>query len=76
MVMDNQSWYLDLNYEQWASLPVDGQRPAARYKVNLPRKLNSLDFQLSFSCFKSFFCFHFIEKSCKFVNVDCYLQYF
>ncbi|KAL1542364.1 acyl-CoA-binding domain-containing protein 6-like [Salvia divinorum] len=32
MVMDSQSWYLDLNHEQWAALPVDGQRPAARYK--------------------------------------------
>ncbi|XP_042015300.1 acyl-CoA-binding domain-containing protein 6-like [Salvia splendens] len=32
MGMDNQSWHLDLNHEQWAALPVDGQRPAARYK--------------------------------------------
>ena len=60
MVMDNQSWYLDLNHEQWAALPVDGQRPPARYKVKLPRKLNSLDFQLSFSWFKIFYRFHLI----------------
>lgn len=32
MGSDSQSWHLEVNHEQWVALPVDSQRPAARYK--------------------------------------------
>ncbi|KAL7109292.1 hypothetical protein ACP275_06G166700 [Erythranthe tilingii] len=32
MGTDSQSWYKELNYDEWVALPVSGQRPAARYK--------------------------------------------
>ncbi|KAL6504099.1 hypothetical protein OROGR_026022 [Orobanche gracilis] len=32
MGTDSESWYLNVNYDQWVALTVSGQQPAARYK--------------------------------------------
>ncbi|KAL6573472.1 hypothetical protein OROHE_001931 [Orobanche hederae] len=32
MGTDSESWYLNVNYDQWVALTVSGQQPSARYK--------------------------------------------